>query len=44
MINDLKSKGYHNFENGNIISSYIWTKLIHAKIIYGHSLTPQCHR
>lgn len=26
MISDLKSKGYHTFDNGNTISSYIWVK------------------
>ena len=26
----------------NIISAYIWTKLVDAKTIYGHRLTAQC--
>ncbi|MBQ4387589.1 MAG: RagB/SusD family nutrient uptake outer membrane protein [Prevotella sp.] len=42
MINDLKTKGYHEFENGNVISSYIWTKLVDAKSKYGYRLTTQC--
>jgi hypothetical protein len=28
MINDLKTQGYHSFSNGNVISSYIWTKMV----------------
>lgn len=42
MLDDLASKGYHKFENGNIISSYVWTKLVDAKSVYGHRLTAQC--
>lgn len=42
MINDLETKGYHEFENGNVISAYIWTKLVDAKKIYSHRLTAQC--
>lgn len=29
MVNDLKSQGYHTFSNGNVISAYIWTKMVH---------------
>jgi hypothetical protein len=28
MINDLKTKGYHTFANGNQIANYIWTKMV----------------
>jgi hypothetical protein len=28
MISDLQSQGYHQFANGNVISSYIWTKKV----------------
>lgn len=28
MISDLKSQGYHQFANGNVISSYIFTKAV----------------
>ena len=28
MVNDLKTLGYHTFSNGNVISSYIWTKMV----------------
>ena len=42
MINDLKTKGYHEFANGNVISNYVWTKLVDAKKLYGYRLTTQC--
>ncbi|MBR1401356.1 MAG: RagB/SusD family nutrient uptake outer membrane protein [Prevotella sp.] len=42
MINDLRTKGYHEFENGNVISNYVWTKLVDAKSLYGYRLTTQC--
>ena len=29
MVNDLSSQGYHVFANGNVISNYIWTKMVH---------------
>lgn len=29
VVNDLKSQGYHTFSNGNVISAYIWTKMVH---------------
>lgn len=28
MISDLESQGYHEFENGNVISNYIYTKTV----------------
>jgi hypothetical protein len=28
MVDDLKNLGYHAFPNGNVISSYIWTKMV----------------
>lgn len=28
MVNDLQSKGYHTFANGNVISNYIWVKKV----------------
>lgn len=42
MIDGLKNDGYYTFDNGNTISSYVWTKLVDAKTIYGHRLTAQC--
>lgn len=42
MISDLRSKGYHQFENGNVISNYIWVKKVDGKSLYGYRLTTQC--
>lgn len=42
MMDGLATDGYYEFENGNIISSYVWTKLVDAKATYGHRLTAQC--
>jgi hypothetical protein len=28
MVNNLRTQGYHVFANGNVISSYIWTKMV----------------
>lgn len=42
MINGLETDGYYTFDNGNVISMYIWTKMVDAKSIYGYRLTAQC--
>lgn len=42
MMNGLAANGYYEFENGNVISSYVWTKLVDAKSEYGYRLTAQC--
>lgn len=42
MIDGLKNDGYYEFENGNVISANIWTKLVDAKSEYGFRLTAQC--
>lgn len=39
MINGLKTDGYYTFPNGNVISNYVWTKLVDAKTTYGYRLT-----
>jgi starch-binding outer membrane protein, SusD/RagB family len=39
MINGLKTNGYYQFSNGNVISNYIWTKLVDAKTTYTYRLT-----
>ena len=39
LINGLKNQGYYTFPNGNVISNYVWTKLVDAKTIYGYRLT-----
>ena len=41
MYNDLKTQGYHTFENGNVISNYIWVKNVDAKKLVGYRLTAQ---
>lgn len=42
MVEGLKTNGYYTFENGNTISSYVWTKNVNAKSLYGYRLTAQC--
>jgi hypothetical protein len=39
MINGLKSNGYYQFPNGNVISNYVWTKQVDAESMYGYRLT-----
>ena len=41
MIDGLKANGYYEFENGNVISNYIYTKQVDAKSQYGFRLTAQ---
>ena len=38
MINDLQTQGYHQFANGNVISNYIYTKMVHLD----NPLTDEC--
>lgn len=42
MIDGLKADGYYTFDNGNTISSQVYTKLVDAKSQYGYRLTAQC--
>lgn len=42
MMNGLASDGYYRFDNGNVISSKIYTKMVDAKAAKGHRLTAQC--
>ncbi len=42
MMNGLQSNGYYTFDNGNTISSYVYTKLVDAKATYGYRLTTEC--
>ena len=42
MVNGLKTNGYYEFENGNVISMYIWTKMVDAQAEKGYRLTAQC--
>ena len=32
----------YQFDNGNVLSNYIWTKMVDAKTLKGHRLTAQC--
>jgi len=41
MLNGLSSQGYYTFDNGNVISNYIWTKSVDAKSEKGYRLTTQ---
>lgn len=40
-INDVKTQGYHVYENGNEFPAYVWTKLVDGKDILGYRLTAQ---
>lgn len=31
MVTDLNNQGFHKFDNGNVISNYIWTKMVDPK-------------
>ena len=42
MMSGLKADGYYTFANGNVIPSYVWTKLVDARTAYGYRLTTQC--
>jgi starch-binding outer membrane protein, SusD/RagB family len=38
-MQELKTKGYAQFENGNQLPAYVWTKLVDAKKEFGYRLT-----
>ena len=42
MLDGLKNDGFYTFDNGNTISSYVWTKSTDGKATYGYRLTTQC--
>ena len=42
MLDGLKNDGFYTFENGNTISSHVWTKMVDGKALYGYRLTNQC--
>ena len=42
MMDGLAANGYYQFENGNVISSVVYTKSVDAKAVKGHRLTAQC--
>lgn len=41
MIDGLKADGYYEFENGNVISDYVYTKLVDGKAVLGYRLTTE---
>ena len=41
MMDGLEANGYYQFDNGNIISSVIYTKMVDAKADYGYRLVGQ---
>ena len=41
MMDGLAANGYYQFDNGNVISLSIYTKMVDAKSIYGYRLTEQ---
>ena len=42
MLDGLKNNGYYEFENGNVISNTIFTKMVDGKAIYGKRLMKAC--
>ena len=38
---ELKANGYVQFDNGNQLPAYVWTKLVNARAEYGYRLTAQ---
>jgi len=42
MMDGLAANGYYRFDNGNVISAKIYTKMVDAKAAKGHRLTAQC--
>lgn len=41
VIDGIRIKGYYEFRNGNQIPSYIWTKKVDARTMYGYRLMAQ---
>lgn len=41
-VSGLEQNGYYEFENGNIMPNYVWTKEVNADSIIGHRLTTEC--
>lgn len=41
IIDGVRANGYYEFENGNQIPAYIWTKMVDARTEYGYRLTTQ---
>ena len=41
MMDGLSANGFYKFDNGNVLSSYVYTKSVDAKTKYGYRLTAQ---
>ena len=42
MLDGLRNNGFYEFDNGNVISTKVYTKMVDAKTLKGHRLTTQC--
>ena len=42
MMDGLANNGYYKFDNGNVISTVVYTKAVDAKAAVKHRLTAQC--
>lgn len=42
IIDEVVANGYAQFDNGNQLPAYIWTKMVDARTQYGYRLTGQC--
>lgn len=42
IIDEVVARGYAQFENGNQLPAYVWTKMVDARTQYGYRLTGQC--
>lgn len=42
IIDEVVANGYAQFDNGNQLPAYIWTKMVDARKQYGYRLTGQC--
>ena len=42
MLDGLRNNGFYEFDNGNVISTKVYTKMVDAKALKGHRLTTQC--
>lgn len=42
MLDGLQANGFYQFDNGNVISTKVYTKMVDAKALKGYRLTTQC--
>lgn len=42
MLDGLQANGFYQFDNGNVISIKVYTKMVDAKALKGYRLTTQC--